>query len=221
MLSTSFFEQFCNCNVQTVLRIWLLFCLVPYASLCSASTVWLLLLMVICLSMTLSFPGRVPHPQWSITSPVVYNIPVHLLFAAKSLSASIPRTLSIAYTSSAIHVDNPKPNPMMNFETCLGVHSSNRCLVTSWMPPSMTHSLCLVHEACQLMSHHHRGASPPKARLCACPLYMYLPEPDEWFSVLEGILPVFDFTSGRALHDAAARTGKTGSSLKLDKYKDR
>ena len=71
------------------------------------------------------------------------------------------------------------------------------------------------------MSHHHRGALSPKARLCACPLYMYLPEPNEWFSLLEGILPVLDFMSGRALHDAAARTGKTGSSLKLDKYKDR
>ena len=141
MLSTSFFKQFCNCSVQTVLQIWLLSCLVPYASLRSASTVWLLLLMIVCLSMTLSFPGRVPHPQWSITSPVVYNIPVHILFAAKSFSASIPRTLSIAYTSSAIHVDNPKPNPMMKFETCLGVHSSNRCLLTIWMPPSMTHAI--------------------------------------------------------------------------------
>jgi len=107
----------------------LLFCLDPYASLCSASAVWLLLLLVICLSKTQSaipwwiitspveyhIPGGESHPQWSITSLVEYHIPMYMLFAAESLSASIPRTLSIAYESFAIHADNPKPNPMMNF----------------------------------------------------------------------------------------------------------
>ena len=147
MLSTSFFKQICNCNVQTVLRQthMLLFCLDPYASLCSASAVWLLLLLVICLSKTQSaipwwiitspveyhIPGGESHPQWSITSLVEYHIPMYMLSAAKSLSASIPRTLSIAYRSSAIHVNNPKPNPMMNLNPCLGIQSSNRRLLTN------------------------------------------------------------------------------------------
>ncbi len=133
----------------------LLFCLDPYASLCPASAVWLLLLMVICLSKIQSafpwwiikspveyhIPGGVSHPQRSITSPVEYHIPMYMLFAAKSHLASIPRTLSIAYRTFAIHVDNPKPNPMINFKPCLGIHSSGRHLLTSWMPPFMTKGL--------------------------------------------------------------------------------